>query len=49
MTTTVAERAGNWALTESARLLEEPQHRLIYLCEEGAIEPDLPVLRLSLR
>lgn len=32
---------GDWTLTEAARLLEEPQHRLIYLCEKGVVEPDL--------
>ena len=30
-----------WTLTEAARLLEEPQHRLIYLCEKGVVQPDL--------
>lgn len=34
-------RTGNWTLTEAARLLTEPQHRLIYLCEKGVVEPDL--------
>jgi DNA-binding transcriptional MerR regulator len=29
-----------WTLTEAARLLGEPQHRLIYLCEKGVVEPD---------
>jgi hypothetical protein len=33
--------SGDWTLTEAARLLEEPQHRLIYLCEKGVVEPDL--------
>jgi len=28
-------------LTEAARLLAEPQHRLIYLCEKGVVEPDV--------
>ena len=27
-------------LTEIARALDEPQHRLIYLCEKGVIVPD---------
>ena len=27
-------------LTEISRVLEEPQHRLIYLCEKGVIVPD---------
>lgn len=29
-----------WTLCEAARLLGEPQHRLIYLCEKGVIQPD---------
>lgn len=29
-----------WTLTEVARLLGEPQHRLIYLCEKGVVQPD---------
>lgn len=28
-------------LTEAARLLKEPQHRLIYLCEKGVLKPDV--------
>jgi len=30
-----------WTLSEAARLLCEPQHRLIYLCEKGVVQPDL--------
>ena len=30
-----------WTLTGAARLLGEPQHRLIYLCEKGVVQPDL--------
>lgn len=30
-----------WTLCDAARLLGEPQHRLIYLCEKGVIQPDL--------
>jgi hypothetical protein len=30
-----------WTLTKAARLLGEPQHRLIYLCEKGVVTPDL--------
>jgi len=30
-----------WTLTEAARSLGEPQHRLIYLCEQGVVQPDL--------
>ena len=29
-----------WTLSEIARLLRQPQHRLIYLCEKGVITPD---------
>lgn len=29
-----------WTLSESARLLGQPQHRLIYLCEKAVIVPD---------
>ena len=29
-----------WTLTEAAQLLEQPQHRLIYLCERGIVLPD---------
>lgn len=29
-----------WTLTEIAKLLQYPQHRLIYLCEKGIINPD---------
>lgn len=28
-------------LTEVSRLLDEPQHRLIYLCEKGVVRPDI--------
>jgi hypothetical protein len=30
-----------WSLSEIARLLAQPQHRLIYLCEKKTIVPDL--------
>jgi hypothetical protein len=30
-----------WTLTQAARSLGEPQHRLIYLCEQGVVQPDL--------
>jgi hypothetical protein len=39
MRITMADRPGNWTVTAAARLLEEPQHRLIYLCEKGVVEP----------
>lgn len=29
-----------WSLSEAARLLQQSQHRLIYLCEKRVIEPD---------
>ena len=29
-----------WTLTETAKLLQQPQHRLIYLCEKEIIIPD---------
>ena len=29
-----------WTLTEVARLLQQPQHRLIYLCEKIVVVPD---------
>ncbi len=31
---------GELTLTEISRVLDEPQHRLIYLCEKGVIVPD---------
>lgn len=40
MTIIVVRRSGEWSLTESARTLGEPQHRLIYLCEKGVVRPD---------
>lgn len=30
-----------WTLPQAARLLNEPQHRLIYLCEKRVVVPDL--------
>lgn len=30
-----------WSLSEAARLLQQSQHRLIYLCEKRVIVPDL--------
>jgi hypothetical protein len=32
---------GEWTMTGAARLLGQPQHRLIYLCEKGVVQPDL--------
>ena len=34
-------RRSLWSLTEAARALEERQHRLIYLCDQGVVRPDL--------
>lgn len=38
----MASRPGKteWTLSEAARLLREPQHRLIYLCEKQVVVPD---------
>ena len=33
--------AFEWTVPEIAKLLQEPQHRLIYLCEKGVVVPDL--------
>ena len=33
-------RGAEWTLSEAARLLRQPQHRLIYLCEKAAVIPD---------
>ena len=30
-----------WSLSEAARSLRQPQHRLIYLCEKRVVVPDL--------
>lgn len=30
-----------WTMTDAARRLGEPQHRLIYLCEKGVVQPDV--------
>ena len=29
-----------WTISQIARLLNQPQHRLIYLCEKGVIVPE---------
>lgn len=34
-----------WTLPEIAKALQEPQHRLIYLCEKGVVIPDLAEAR----
>lgn len=33
--------AASWTLSDASRLLGQPQHRLIYLCEKGVVRPDL--------
>jgi DNA-binding transcriptional MerR regulator len=37
----VSDQQVEWTLSEAARLLGKPQHRLIYLCEKGVVQPDL--------
>jgi len=34
-------REEEYTLSHAARLLGEPQHRLIYLCEKGVVQPDI--------
>jgi DNA-binding transcriptional MerR regulator len=34
-----------WTLSEAARILAEPQHRLIYLCEKGVVVPDFAIAK----
>lgn len=41
MTIMVARESTEWTLTEASRLLREPQHRLIYLCEKDVVRPDV--------
>ena len=41
MTIIMGGQANEWTLTEAARILGEPQHRLIYLCEKGLVKPDI--------
>ena len=33
-------RHDRWSLTQAARTLDQPQHRLIYLCEQRVVRPD---------
>jgi DNA-binding transcriptional MerR regulator len=37
---TIMPKREHWTLSEAARLLHQPQHRLIYLCEKKAVLPD---------
>ena len=34
-------RSDAWSLTRAARALDQPQHRLIYLCDQGVVRPDV--------
>jgi hypothetical protein len=36
----VVDESDELSLTEAARILGAPQHRLIYLCERGVVHPD---------
>lgn len=38
--TIMVRSTAEWTLTEAARILDAPQHRLIYLCEKGVVLPD---------
>lgn len=38
--TAIIRLVTEWTLAQISRLLGEPQHRLIYLCEKGAVIPD---------
>jgi DNA-binding transcriptional MerR regulator len=37
--------ASSWTLSEASRVLGEPQHRLIHLCEKGTIRPEIEEAR----
>jgi len=37
----VRQRPNEWTLSEAARALGEPEHRLIYLCEKLVVQPDV--------
>lgn len=37
---TIMKSSREWTLSEAARMLSEPQHRLIYLCEKKVVIPD---------
>ena len=36
----MVQRQDTWSLTQAARVLNQPQHRLIYLCDQGVVRPD---------
>jgi DNA-binding transcriptional MerR regulator len=40
MTIMLGGRGRQWTLSDASRFLRQPQHRLIYLCEKGAVPPD---------
>ena len=37
----MVQRHENWTLTQAARVVDQPQHKLIYLCQQGVVRPDL--------
>ena len=41
MTIMTSSHPVEWTLTDAARLLGEPAHRLIYLCEKGVVQPEV--------
>jgi hypothetical protein len=41
MTIMTSTHPAEWTLTDAARLLREPAHRLIYLCEKGVVQPEV--------
>jgi hypothetical protein len=45
MSVKMADDPKEWTLTEAARLLAEPQHGLIYLCEKRVVLPDFQEAR----
>ena len=40
MTITTPRKHSRWGLTQAARALNQPQHRLIYLCDRRVVRPD---------
>ena len=41
MTIMTSSHSTEWTLTDAARLLREPAHRLIYLCEKAVVRPEV--------
>ena len=35
------KRGDIWTMTQAARALKQPQHKLIYLCQQGVVHPDV--------